>query len=103
MPIRPIDIMKSSEVSQYKQLQNNRAQHEQLQLSKNFQDLVQAETSKATETTKSENKEFRYDAKDKGRNSYSGNNKKKPNKDKKDDKGFDKDNSDGSGGIDILV
>ena len=36
MTIKPIDIVKTQEVSQYKQLQNQRYQHEQVQISKNF-------------------------------------------------------------------
>ena len=55
MPIRPIDIVKSHEASQYRHLQNQKLQHEQVQISKDFQNLIQAESSRPVETAKSEN------------------------------------------------
>lgn len=104
MPIRPIDVVKTQDVSQYKQIQNQRAQHEQVHINKSFRDLVQAETSRPTETTKSENNEFLYDAKEEGRNSYSGSNKRqKREKDKQNDKGSDNNRTGRPGGIDILI
>jgi len=105
LPIRPIDIVKSHDASQYKQIQNQRVQHEQVHINKNFQELVQAETSRPTGATKSENNEFRYDAKEEGRNTYNGSSKRqKRDRDKqKDDKGPHNKGSGGSGGIDILV
>ena len=106
MPIRPIDIMKSQEVTQYKHNQSHKAQHEQVQISKSFQNLIQAEASKPLETTKSENKEFRYDAKEEGKNSYNGSglgNKGKQNKEKKNKNNERDNNTDRPGGIDILV
>lgn len=103
MPIRPIDIMKSQEVSQYKNAQNQRAQNEQVQISKNFQNLIQKEASKPVQTSKSENHEFRYDAKEESGNSYNGSGEKgKKDKDKKKDNG-PMNKSDRPGGIDILV
>ncbi len=106
MPIRPIDVMKTQDVSQYKQIQNQKSQHEQVQISKSFQNLIQAEASKPLETTKSENKEFRYDAKEEGKNSYNGSglgNKGKQNKEKKNKNNERDNNTDRPGGIDILV
>jgi hypothetical protein len=64
MPIRPIDIMKTQEVSQYKHIQNQKTQHEQVQISKNFHNMIQTESSKPLQTNKSENKE--NENKDKG-------------------------------------
>lgn len=102
MPIRPIDIVKSHDASQYKHLQNQRLQHEQVQISKNFQNLIQAEAQRPVETTKSDNNEFRYDAKDESRNKYKGqNNSKKQQQDKSKNKGTD--NKGRPGGIDILI
>lgn len=100
MPIRPIDIMKSQEVSQFKHAESHRSQHEQVQISKSFQNMITTESSRPTETTKSENKQFRYDAKEKGQNSYSGSPGKKQGKqeEKKETKKPEK-----SGGIDILI
>lgn len=104
MPIRPIDVMKTQEVSQYKQIQNQRPQHEQVQISKSFQNLIQAEASKTVQTNKSENKDFRYDAKEEGRNSYSGSAGKGKKDHEKHNKDKESDNKTGRpGGIDILV
>jgi len=103
MPIRPIDIVKSHEASQYRHLQNQKLQHEQVQISKDFQNLIQAESSRPVETAKSENKEFRYDAKEEGRNKYKGpkgNKKQNQDKDKKKGPGY---NERRPGGIDILI
>ncbi|TAH69613.1 MAG: hypothetical protein EWM47_06475 [Anaerolineaceae bacterium] len=105
MPIRPIDVMKTQEVSQYKQIQNQKPQHEQVQISKSFQNLIQAEASKTVQTSKSENNEFRYDAKEEGRNSYSGSSgkgKKDQEKQNKDNKSYNKTGK-RPGGIDILI
>ena len=71
MPIRPIEIMKSQEASQLKHIESQRNHSEQVLINKNFQDLVQHDQSKTTQTLKSDNKEFRYDAKEKGNNGYS--------------------------------
>jgi len=103
MPIRPIDVVKSGEVSQLRNLQNQRYQLEQVQISKNFQNQIQAEASRPVETTKSENNEFRYDAKEESRNKYSGQKRKNKHKqDKNTDKGSDF-NGQRPGGIDILI
>lgn len=106
MPIRPIDIIKTQEASHYRQTQSQRVQHEQVHINKSFHDMVEKETSKPVETSKTENKEFRYDAKEESRNTYSGGGgKRKKDTDKqKDDHGSDGNNkSGGSKGIDILV
>jgi len=96
--------MKSQEVSQYKHVQSQKAQHEQVQISKSFQSHIQDEASKPVQTTKSENKEFRYDAKEKSRNSYSGSGGKgKQNKDKKKKDNGSNNNTGRPGGIDILI
>ncbi len=47
MPIRPIDIVRSHEASQYKQVQNQKVLHEQVQIEKNFQNMIQAKGLKA--------------------------------------------------------
>jgi hypothetical protein len=96
--------MKSQEVSQYKHIQSQKSQHEQVHIGKSFQNIIQAESSKPVQTTKSDNKEFRYDAKDKGRNSYSrsdGKGKQEQEKQNKDNESNN--NTDRSGGIDILI
>lgn len=104
MPIRPIDVMKSQEVSQYKQIQSQKTQHEQVQISKSFQNLIQSEATKTMQTSKSENKEFRYDAKEESKNSYSGSGGKRKQDSDKQNKDNESDNKTGRpGGIDILV
>ncbi len=80
MPIYPIDIMRTQEASTIKHMESSRAQHTQEQLSKNFQTLVEQEHYKPKETTKSDNPEYRYDAKEKGNNQYFGSGSKKKGK-----------------------
>lgn len=104
MPIRPIDVMKTQEASAYKHIQNQRSQHEQVQISKSFQNMIHDEASKTIHTTKSENKEFRYDAKEEGRNAYSGSGGKAKHEQEKQKNENESDNNTGRpGGIDILV
>lgn len=104
MPIRPIDIVKSQDASQYKHSQNQRAQNEQAQISKSFQNMVQDEASKPVQANKSENKEFRYDAKEESRNAYGGSaGKGKEDKNNKKKHGGPDNKSDRPGGIDILI
>jgi hypothetical protein len=101
MPIRPLDIMKSQEVSQLKHLESHRSQQEQVHIGKNFQNLISAENARPNQTTKSENKEFLYDAKEKGQNSYSGSKGKKQEKKEENKKGSKEPGK--VGGIDILI
>jgi hypothetical protein len=104
MPIRPIDIVKTPEVAHYKQVQNQRPQHEQVQISKNFQNMIQSEANKPQQTAKSDYKEFRYDAKEEGKNSYKGNGGKgKKDRDEKNKENSSKNNMSRPGGIDILI
>jgi hypothetical protein len=101
MPINPMDIMKSQEASQLKYIDNHRNQQEQMQIGRNFQNLIRNEQAKTQQAAKSENTEYRYDAKEKGRNSYfgsGGERKQKEEENKKDTKGPTK-----SGGFDILI
>ena len=100
MPIRPIEIMKSQEASQLKYAENHKSQHEQAQIGKDFQSMITYERTRPTQTTKSENKEFRYDAKDKGQNSYSGGSGKKQGEQEKEK---DTKKPEKTGGIDILI
>lgn len=96
--------MKSQEVSQYKHNQSQKAQHEQIQISKSFQNMIQEEASKPVQPKRNENQEFRYDAKEESRNKYSGSGGK--GKQEEDNKNKDKrpeNRSDRPGGIDILI
>lgn len=101
MDFKPIDVVKSQEVTQYKQYESHRTQQEQVQISKNFQNIIQQETSKTTQAFKSDNHEYRYDAKEKGNGSYSGSGSKKK-KDTKENK-TDISNPKKSGSIDIII
>lgn len=101
MPIRPIDIMKSQEASQLKHIDSQKNQREQVQISKDFHNLIKHEQIKAPQASKSENKEYRYDAKEKGRNSYSGSGSKKQEQEEESTKESKEPAK--SGGIDILI
>lgn len=104
MPIRPIEIVKSQEASQYKQMEASKNQNMQVQTDRSFQNMVRAENTRPVQTIKSENKEFRYDAKEQGSNMYQGSQRRKNNRDDRQDK-----NKPGApvnrrpGGIDILI
>lgn len=101
MPIRPIDIMKSQEASSLKQFSNQKIQHEQVQISKSFNTMIQQEQRKTTNTAKSDNMEYRYDAKEKGNNSYFGTGGRKKNK--QEDQKKESKEPKKSGGFDILI
>ncbi|NLP34610.1 MAG: hypothetical protein GX359_05360 [Clostridiales bacterium] len=102
MPIRPVEIIQSQGASQFKHIESQRTIHQQVHNSNNFQNLIKQESAKTKESTKSENNEYRYDAKEKGNNQYygSGNRKKKNKNGSKQEK---KSPSKRSGGIDILI
>ncbi|MDI9489514.1 MAG: hypothetical protein QM222_09340, partial [Bacillota bacterium] len=76
--------------------------HEQVQIEKNFQNMIQEKASKPVETTKSDNKEFRYDAKEESRNKYKGSDNKR-NKSRDTNKSKETINKAKPGGIDILI
>lgn len=99
MPIRPLDIVKTQEVSQIKHMENQKAQQAQEQIGRSFQNMVQIDQHKPTQMTKSDNNEYRYDAKDKSNNQYKGSGNKKNQKDNEEKKNETHKNS----GIDILI
>lgn len=107
MAVGPIEVIRAQEATQIRHMDTQRAQHAQEQISRNFQNMVQQEHSKPIEATKTDNTEYRYDAKEKGNNQYKGS---KGKKDKKEDNrnGSKNDSKSGmsspkSGGIDILI
>jgi hypothetical protein len=85
MAVNRIDLVKLPEVSQYKHMETQRLQHAQDVINQNFQHLVEQQHQKPQGTTKPENPELHYDAKEKGSNEYysSGNKKKKEKKEDK--------------------
>jgi hypothetical protein len=101
MPINPMDIMRTQEASQLKHIVNQKTQDAQEQIGKNFQNTIKQEQFKPTQAAKSDNKEYRYDAKEKGNNQYQGFGGKKKSKDKE-EKNESKKPSNNSG-IDILI
>jgi hypothetical protein len=101
MSINPMDLMRTQEASQIKHIETQRTQQTQGQASQNFQNIIRQEQYKPTQAAKSDNKEYRYDAKEKGNNEYSGFGGKKKNKNQKEDNKTAKPAK--SGGIDILI
>ncbi|MDF2951111.1 MAG: hypothetical protein K0S18_694 [Anaerocolumna sp.] len=87
MPIKPIDIVtmapKSQEVSHFKHQESQKTLNEQAQLSNQFNSQIKHNNQQAVKTLKGDNQEYRYDAKEKGNNSYN-QNKDKKKKDKND-------------------
>ncbi len=77
MPIRPIDIISIPNRSQEASLTHHesiqRAQQAHSQLNDIFNKGIKHNSEQTVKTTKSENTEYRYDAKEKGNNSYQGN------------------------------
>lgn len=81
MPISRIDIItmppKTQEASQYKQNELTKSFSEQAQLQSGFQKDISQNSKQTVRTLKGENTEKRYDAKEKGSQSYDGQNSKK--------------------------
>lgn len=105
MPINPIDIFRSQEASMIKQMDTQRAQSVQGQINQSFQKMIQQDSQKPKETSKTENQEYRYDAKEKGNNRYysDGNTRdRKENKDESKDKKKPKEPNKGNS-LDILI
>ncbi len=103
MPIRPIEVIRAQEATQIKHKDTQRAQHAQEQVGRNFQNIVQQKQSKPTQTTKADQNEYRYDAKEKGNNqNYSPGGKKKEKEEEKDKSKAAKNMSHG-GSFDMLI
>lgn len=87
MPITRIDIAtmapKTQEASLHKQQENQKPMHDQMQIHQQFNSEIKHNNQMTVKTIKSDNKEYRYDAKEKGNSSYAGSDS---NKKKKKDK-----------------
>lgn len=87
MPISRMDMMtmapKTNEATSYKVNQNQKPVNEQVVISENQQKTIQHNSQQTIRKSKAENSEYRYDAKEKGNNQYSG--KQKKNSDKKEE------------------
>ncbi len=101
MSLSRIDIVRTQEVSQLKHIENQRNQQAQDQIEKSFQTMIKHDMQKPTKATNSENKQFRYDSKEKGNNQYKGEPKTKKNK--KEEKEKSKGVNPSGGGFDILI
>lgn len=102
MSFNPVDIIRTQEAAQIKHMQNQKTQYMQEQFGKNFQHLIEHEKHKPTEPAKTENSDYRYDAKEKGSNQYQGDIRKR--KENKKEKNMPKrDKSTKEGGLDILI
>lgn len=99
----PLDILRTQEASQIKHMENQRIQHLQEQGMKNFQTMVEHEHTKTKELTKSENPEYRYDAKEKGNNKYYSSDKKRKDKKEEEKKGKNGAKPQTGGSFDILI
>lgn len=87
MPISRIDMIsiapKSQEVSQYRQGEVSKTFAEHVQIQAGFQKEIAHNSKKTEKPTNSENKEKRYDAKEKGNNTYEGQDSRKEKKESK--------------------
>ena len=74
MPIRPVEILmrapKSMETSEHNMNQLNKEQHMNDHIVASNQQQVKHNTQQTTKMEKSENNEYRYDAKEKGNGKY---------------------------------
>ncbi|WP_455715746.1 hypothetical protein [Anaerosporobacter sp.] len=75
-------IPRTNEVSNVKQVEMQRPMQEQAQMNSTFQQQIKHEQRKTVESQKGENKEFRYDAKEKGNEQTYGDTNKKGKKKK---------------------
>lgn len=81
MAIRPIDMLvmpnRSQEASQQQNANNAKQVHAQESLNAQFNTEIRHNSKQTVKMTKSENNEYRYDAKEKGNSSYQGSQGKK--------------------------
>ena len=86
MAIPPIEVLsmapKSQEVTPYKVAHHQKPMHDQTHIGAQLQQEVRHNNQQTVRMTKSENREYRYDAKEKGNNSYKKNEQKKSKQDK---------------------
>jgi hypothetical protein len=102
MAVGPIEVIRAQEATQLRHVDSQRLQHAQEQSSRNFQDMVRQEHNKTNQAAKSDNNEYRYDAKEKGNSQYEGSGGKKRGKEQKKEVKESKDKP-RSGGFDILI
>lgn len=105
MAISPVEMIsmvpKSQEASYMKHSEVHKPITEQQVMATKMNQEIKHNSAQAVPTKKSVNQEYRYDAKEKGNNSYEGNKKKKKDS-KKEESGNEKNRS-SFGGIDIRI
>lgn len=101
--MKPLDVIRSQEASLLKHMEVQKNQHLQGQAQKNFQTMVEHQQKRPVETKKSDNPEYRYDAKEKGNNQYYGNSNKRKDKDEKKNETKNTKSDKKSNGFDILI
>jgi hypothetical protein len=84
MPITQLDMIsmapRSQEASQIKHIETTKLANEQNQLNTQFNHDIKHNSMQTTKANKTENNEYRYDAKEKGNNTYYNQNQKKQKK-----------------------
>lgn len=104
MSIPPIERAlvppKSQEASQFQHAHQQKQAHAQEQLGVQYHNTLQRNSQQTVKMTKSENNEYRYDAKEKGNGKYSG---KKQGKKKKEQEKDKKENPALSRGFDMRI
>ena len=80
MQVGPIEVIRAQEATQLRHMDSQRLEHAQEQMNRSFKDMILQDQNKPTETEKSDNYEYRYDAKEKGNNQYSKQGSKKQGK-----------------------
>lgn len=107
MPITPIETAamapKSQAVTQIKQPDIQKPIVEQLNLNQQFNKDIQHNSMQTVRAFKSDNNEYRYDAKEKGNGTYPNQNKKNGKGNKKDNNLGIKKNNNRPGSIDIKI
>ncbi len=107
MPITPIEMIsiptKSQEASFVKSVENQRPVNEQLAFGAKFQEEIKHQSEQTVAATKSDNPEYRYDAKEKGNNSFYEQQKKQKRKEKKENKTSEKNGKEPYRGFDIRI
>lgn len=81
MPITRMDIMtmapKTNEATNYKVNENQKPSNEQFAMQAGMEKKIDHNTKQTVRKANADNPEYRYDAKEKGNNQYSGQQKKK--------------------------
>lgn len=103
MPIRPIELIQTQNAAPVKHVEQTKVPHEQVQINKSFQESIAHQQKKTVQADKSENKEFRYDAKEKGNGQFLNSSQHKQQKKKEQEKDDNRRNPVKGGGLDIKI